>query len=326
MCSMDIENAALGYMSIFVAHKLKLFSFLDEAPRSLSQVCQGLNIARRPAEALLCMSLTLGLVRKQEDRYTLTPMAEDYLLETSPFYWGHALDLDMTMAPSFEDLERMLTSDAHQMYGGGDWVKSHEEDPRQAQAFTRAMHSYSMGPASAWPEALDLSGHRRMLDIGGGSGAHSISAVLKWGNLQATCFDIAPVCDTARDYIAQYGLQSRVGTHTGDMWSDPFPQADLHFYSMVYHDWPLDRNRFLARKSFESLESGGRIIVHEMLYDNDKSGPFTVAAYNIGILFCTEGEQYSGTELAGLLNDAGFTDVLVKQTFGYWGIVTGCKP
>jgi hypothetical protein len=24
---------------------------------------------------------------------------------------------------------------------------------------------------------------------------------------------------------------------TGDMWKDSFTQADLHFYSQVYHDW-----------------------------------------------------------------------------------------
>jgi hypothetical protein len=44
------------------------------------------------------------------------------------------------------------------------------------------------------------------------------------------------------------------------------------------------------------------------------------------MLLWTEGKQYSGSELAAMLVEAGFTDVEVKPTFGYWGIVTGRKP
>jgi hypothetical protein len=32
--------------------------------------------------------------------------------------------------------------------------------------------------------------------------------------------------------------------------------------------------------------------------------------------------KYSGSELAAMLLEAGFAEVEVKPTFGYWGIVT----
>lgn len=323
---LDIEVGIAGYMAIFVAHKLKLFSRLGQTPHTLVEVCQALNIARRPAEALLNISMSLGLVQKQDGSYALTPLAEDYLLETSPTYFGDVFDLDLADPFSFENLEKAVLTNTQQVYGGGDWVKSHEERAGLARAFTRAMHGYSMGSALAWPETLDLSGYRQMLDIGGGSGAHSIGAVLKWPNLQAINFDIAPVCEVAQESISRFGLQSRIRTYVGDMWHDPFPSADLHFYSNIYHDWPSEKGRFLSQKSFESLKPGGRIIIHEMLYDDDKTGPFTVAAFNIVMLFATEGEQYSGRELALMLTDAGFTDITVKRTFGYWGVITGRKP
>ena len=103
----------------------------------------------------------------------------------------------------------------------------HEEQAELARAFTRAMHSISLGPALAWPAALDLSGHRLLLDVGGGSGAHCIGAALRWPNLQASVFDLAPVCEVAAEFIAGYGLQHRIKTHVGDMWQDPFPSTDL---------------------------------------------------------------------------------------------------
>jgi protein-L-isoaspartate O-methyltransferase len=324
----DIENAMLGYLSVYVAHKLKLFSLLNEKPRTLAEVCQSLNLARRPAEAILIVGLALGLLQKQGESYALTALSEDYLLETSPFYWGHALDLDITLPwpPSLESLEKMLHADAHQIYGGGDWVQSHEDEPELALTFTRAMHSYSMAPALAWPEKVDLSGNRQMLDIGAGSGAHSICAALTWKNLHVITLDIASVCEITSEYIAQYNLQDRIHTHVCDIWHDPFPKADLHFYSMIYHDWPLEKNEFLTRKSFDSLESGGRLIIHEMLFNNDKAGPFTIAAHNVSMLWCAEGEQYSGNELTKMLDAAGFVDITVTKTFGYWSIVTGLKP
>jgi hypothetical protein len=38
------------------------------------------------------------------------------------------------------------------------------------------MHSASIGPAMVWPRKVDLAKNLIMLDIGGGSGAHSIGA------------------------------------------------------------------------------------------------------------------------------------------------------
>jgi O-methyltransferase domain len=96
---------------------------------------------------------------------------------------------------------------------------------------------------------------------------------------------------------------------------------------MIYHDWALEKCRILTRKSFESLGSGGRIITHEMLYHDEKTGPFPVAAFNIDMPLWLEGtEQYSGCESFAMLTEAGFTGIEVKPTFGYWSIVTGRRP
>ena len=204
--------------------------------------------------------------------------------------------------------------------------KSHAEQADLGRFFTRTMHSTSMGPALAWPEVVDLSGGEVMLDVGGGSGAHSIGAALKFPHLQGIVFDAAPVCEVAAEFIADYGLQTRIRTCAGDMWTDPFPPADVHFYSMIYHDWTPEKCRFLSRKSFESLRPGGHILIHEMLYNDEKTGPFPVAAFSMIMLGWTEGEQYSGKEISEMLGEAGFRNIQVKATFGYWGIVTAQKP
>ena len=94
---------------------------------------------------------------------------------------------------------------------------------------------------------------------------------------------------------------------------------------MIFHDWPPDRGRMLARKSFQSLPPGGRIVIHEMLFNNDRTGPFPVAAFNLDMLAAMPGQQYSKRELSTMLTEAGFRDIEVKPTFGYWSVLTGVK-
>lgn len=324
----DVLLGVWGYPAVFVAYDLKLFPFLAERPRTLPEVCAALNLAHRPAETLLAVCASVGLVQVQDGRYALTPLAEDYLLDSSPTSFSGYMDWIITNYStwSFESVKKALLTDSPQGYGGGDMFKTHEEQADRARTFTRAMHSGSMGPALAWPEALELSPHRVMLDVGGGSGAHSIGATRHWPNLQAIVFDLAPVCEVAQEFIARYGLQGRIGTQVGDMWTDPFPAADVHFYAGIYRDWPREKCQFLTQKSFESLKPGGRIIIHEMLYNDAKSGPFSAAAYSLCLLLWCEGKKYSGRELSTMLTEAGFTDIEVKPTWGYWSLVTGRKP
>ena len=81
----------------------------------------------------------------------------------------------------------------------------------------------------------------------------------------------------------------------------------------------------VCSKELRRFTSGGRIIVHEMLFNEDRTGPFPVAAMNVTMLESMPGQQYSGREITQMLADPGFTKIEVKPTFGYWSIVTGVK-
>jgi hypothetical protein len=61
------------------------------------------------------------------------------------------------------------------------------------------------------------------------------------------------------------------------------------------------------------------------LFNHDRTGPFGVAAFNMVMLMYVGGQQYAGREISSMLRDAGFRDIEVKPTFGYWSIVTGVK-
>lgn len=325
----DLIGGVLAYRALSVAHHLKLFSFIAAEPRTTAEVCDELKIANRPATALLATCTAVGLLTAREARYELTPLASTYLLESSPHYFGAYLDLLNVNDEvwSFESVKQAIVSGKQQAYAGDEVFKSDEGQAALARAafITHAMHGHSAGAAYGWPELIDLSDCQKMLDVGGGSGIHATAAARRWPRLQAVVYDLPPVCEVAKEYIARAGLQERVQTHAGDWWNSPYPVADVHFYGDIYHDWPPDKGRLLAKKSFDSLPVGGRIIIHEMLYNNDKTGPLITAASSLLMLLWIEGQQYSGHELAVILTEVGFTEIETKPSFGYWSIVTGRK-
>lgn len=323
----NLISPIIGYPAMLVAHNLKFFSLLNKNPLSLSEIAKATKIETRPAKAILNVCVAMELMKLEDDIYTLTPLAEDYLLEDSHTYFGGFLDLIINnySSYSFETLKKSVLTNSPCAYGDEEVFPSHEEQIELARNFTHAMHGHSMGAALVWPEKVDLSEHKIMLDIAGGSGAHSIGATLKYPSLQAIILDMPPVCDVAKEYVDRYALSDRIQTHASDMWEDPFPTADLHFYSLIYHDWPPEKGHYLSQKSFESLPSGGRIMIHEMLYD-EKMGPLAIAAYNIPMLSWMQGQGYSSQDLSEMLESAGFIDIETKKTFGYWSVVMGRKP
>src|SRR5262249_10150098 len=154
---------------------------------------------------------------------------------SSPTSWCGYFDFLSSNAKlfSYDSTKRALLEDNAQVPGGL-LFETNRKDDAAALAFTRWMHSVSMAPAMAWPTRIDLSMHRHLLDVAGGSGAHAIGAVTHWPTMRATVFDFPNVCALALEYASAAGLSERIGVHSGDMWNQPFPEADVHLYSQIF--------------------------------------------------------------------------------------------
>lgn len=326
---LDIQMGLFGGQAFLVGLDLGLFGCLAETPMSLGDVAKAFELDPRAAEALLTVQTTLGFLEKRGATYHLTDIAEDYLVPGSPLYMGDFLREATFAQPeltSYSSVKRSILENRTQIYDGGELFQTHEEQAAQARTFTMMMHGHSIAPGMAWPDKFDLSGVRKMIDIGGGSGAHAIGAALRWPDLQAVVFERPNVADVAQEQIAAYGLGERVTTEIGDFFTDELPAGDLHFYGDIFHDWTDKTCRELAAKSFATLEPGGRIMIHEVIFDDDKTGPFCAAALNVVMLAWTEGRQRSGAELAAILTEEGFIDAKTTRTFGYWSIASARKP
>jgi acetylserotonin N-methyltransferase len=322
----DVTFGLFVYPAMLVAHRLGLFRRLGEGPCTLAELGAALGLDRRPVEALANAAVALGFAQRDGARYRLTTLGEDLLLEHSPTYFGAFWDLmyDNAETYSVQGIEEALRRNAPKAYGERDIFRTHEQEQELGMRFTRAMQSVSVTHAPVWPTRLDLGPYKTMLDIGGGSGVHLKGALAAWPQLHGVLFDLAAVCELARSFLGD-APPGRLELHAGDMWKDPFPAADLHFYSNIFHDWTPQKAAFLARKSFEALPPGGRIVLHEVLYHDDKSGPLAAAAFSLMMMGWTEGEQYAPGELTRALGEAGFSSIEVVPSFGHYSLVTGVK-
>jgi acetylserotonin N-methyltransferase len=196
----------------------------------------------------------------------------------------------------------------------------------QATTIAASMHSHSLQAAIGAARSYDFTGIRRILDVGGGSGCFMIAFAQAHPRLRATVMELRSMCDVAERYIESGGVGERIDTLAVDMFRDPWPQGyDALFLSNVWHDWSFRTCAWLAARAYEALPSGGRIMLHEMLLDDDGAGPPTAAAFSMLMLLATQGQQFTFGELRGILENAGFEDVEAQHTAGYYSIVTGHK-
>jgi SAM-dependent methyltransferase len=324
-----IENLnfdILSALAVFVAYDLKLFQILARGPTSAARWCEQAGIAARPAEALISVCAALGLVLRSGSLYSLSDLGKKYLDEQSSTFVGPYLDILIAVNQyyTFNYLKRAVLDNSPKIDIWADICA--KQDVNASRLFTESMHAQSAAPAEEWVRRVDLNESKVMLDIGCGAGTHSFAALSRYPNLHAMLFDLPVVCGIASDYARSSGASERIEICPGNMWSDPFPDADVHLYSQVFHDWTEHECRFLAAKSFSTLPPGGRIIVHEIMYDDTKEGPLAAAAYSVSMLLWTHGRQFSAKEISDILTGAGFTALRTIKTFGNWSIIAGVKP
>lgn len=324
----DVYFGFLHTYALLFADEIGLFDLLADGERTLEDIAARASLPDRSVQALVSLCASQGLLAHQSGRYALTPLARGFLTGASPTSFNGVLASARAQeqAFSYAFFKASMRDGRSQLFGGTDLFDNNALDPAHCAVFTRAMHSKGQGPAQAWVRRIDLSGHACLLDVGGGSGVHALGALARWPALRAVVFDLPPVCDVADTFIARERMTDRARTCPGDLWRTDFPAADVHFYSDIFHDWPLDKCLFLARKSFDALPSGGRIVLHEMLFNPHKTGPRNVAAYNANMLLWTQGQQLSEAEAADLLQAAGFAGIEILPThYGDWSLATGVK-
>jgi len=309
----SIRETIFGFQSsriLLTAYELGIFTVLGDGNKSSQKVAERLQTDARATDRLMNALTALGLLRKSGDNFSNTPLASQCLVKGRPEYLAglmHAVNLWDRWSTLTEAVRRGAgVSPYHESERGEDWVVS----------FIAAMHERAIKQAPAAVTLLDLSGVSRVLDVGGGSGAFSMAFVHAKDSIKATVFDLPDVVPLTRNYIEQAGLTNKVDTSAGDYLTDDLGSGyDLVFLSAIVHSNSPDENRKLLRKCARALRSGGQVVVQDFIMNEDRTSPAHGALFALNMLVATEaGDTFTETEVQSWLEEAGFADILRKDT------------
>jgi hypothetical protein len=324
----DIWLSVHHLPAMLAGDAINLFDALETGPRTTQDLAARCNVNARALGIIASLLCALGLLVRRDGRLGLTPVSRHYLVKSSNFYWGTLIGAYRNGSHSYDMIMKALAPDA--THEGGDHAKGWETgkiSAEQAKFITAFMHAHSCTPAIGVAQQAVFGDVKRVLDVGAGSGVFAIAMAQAWPHLRNTIMELDTMCEAAMHYVRDGDVADRVDTVTVDMFRQDWPTGyDAHFFSNIFHDWSDATCLDLAKKSFAALPSGGRIMLHEALMNDNADGPATTASFSILMLYGTQGRQFSLPEFSGMLGEAGFVDCDAQATCGYYSLVTARKP
>ena len=295
---------------------------------TLAEVCAHFDLHPRGADVMLTYFKARELIVETAGEFKLTGLAWEHFVSDSPWFLGPYY-ASLKERPITKDLLEVMRTDRPAHWGSqqelDDWHAAMEQEPFASQ-FTAAMDCRGIMLAQVLSRAVNLSAHRHLLDLAGGSAIYACSLLAHHPHLQATVMEKPPVDRIAAQSIAKRGYADKIAVVAGDMFVDAWPQqADVHLFSNVLHDWAEPEVRALLQRSYDTLPTGGLLMVHDAFLNDAKNGPLHVAEYSIMLMHSTQGRCYSTQEISTWAGDCGFRTFHYQETAAARGVLTALK-
>ncbi|WBB69278.1 methyltransferase [Micromonospora sp. WMMD812] len=209
--------------------------------------------------------------------------------------WQHLGNAVRTGTPSFPDLY------------GTDFFSYVDRNPAFREIFDR---SQADGLAlDGLADAVNLTGVRRIVDVGGGDGALLAALLTGHPHLHGTLLDLAAPARRAREQMRAAGLDGRCTVVTGDFFASVPAGGDLYLLRQILHDWDDARCVTLLRSCRRAMPPGARIVVSDLVLD---TGPSAVpdesaALMDLYMLTVVGGRERTIAQFDDLFARAGLT-------------------
>jgi ubiquinone/menaquinone biosynthesis C-methylase UbiE len=313
----EVSDVAFGFMAskaLFAALHYSVFTHLAEGPLTAEKLASAADLHPERARTLLTALASIGLVSINDDRFGNSPAAEAFLVKGAKYDFGDYLRLqvDRQMYSMLDQIEPALANrlpdEATSSYA--EWFS----DPQEARIYSASQHAGSLGPASGLAKSVDLSSARTLLDVGGGTGAFSITLCKAFPQLKATIVDFDTVTQIGKEYVDKAGLSDRISYVSGDALETQWPRdVDVILMSYLFSGVPGERHEELITRAHDHLSPAGRILIHDFVVSADRTGPKLAALWQLQhTAFTPHARSLDDGWLANQLTAAGFKDVSVK--------------
>jgi hypothetical protein len=295
----NLIGGAIRTQAIYVAAKLGIADHLSLGPRSADDLAQRAGAHAPTLRRVLRYLAASGVFVENEDgRFALNAVAE-YLQTAHP----------RSMRPSAIRAGEGMWSIAAGLLSAVQTGSTPYEAVHGASFFERTdarelgarMNGSGAGLAEGLATLDTITRARRVVDVGGGSGALLTRLLDARPQLQGVLFDRPAVIDAAR---ASAG--GRCELVAGEFF-ESVPEGDVYLLSWILHDWDDEQ----ALRILRACRGGDVVIVEVLLPERAApaglvpgvlADPYTI---DMQMLLLTGGRERTLDEYRGLLKEAG---------------------
>jgi hypothetical protein len=252
---LEVANGFLAAKHLFVAVEIGLFEKLAQGPASLEQLSQRTGIPQRTLRITADAMVALKFLERQGQQYSNAPITTAFLTgagerDLRPFLrcWNRLSYL------RWARLEEAIRTDETIFRAG-----LNEQEQR---LYSEGVEAVTAGAAYALAESYDFSRHRRVLDLGGGTGSFLLPVLNRFDRVCSTLYDLPAVTAATRGRLAQTPHASRIQIANGDFFKDPIPEGhDAIIVANVIHCFPADRVFELLSRIRNGASSKTRLLL-----------------------------------------------------------------
>lgn len=304
----DILQGFVASQALSALIELNVLHHLKSGPKTAETLGRALDVPKDRMQVLLQSGAALRLLRRRRDgRFGLArqgaallgvPGLEAMIRHHTAFYADMADPVALLRGPETTELSQFWPY----VFGAkgdvpDDVARTYSDLMAQSQGLV----------AEDTLRAVSLRGVRRLLDVGGGTGAFLSAVGAAWPDVALELFDLPQVVPAATERFAAAGLMDRTTIHSGSFRDDPLPLgADAISLIRVLYDHQDATVRALLSKIFDALPPGGRLIVSEPMAGGthpERAGDVYFAFYTMAM---QTGRARSASEIIHICQDIGF--------------------
>ncbi len=315
-----LEQMIRGYMPsrcILTALELDTFTAVGDGANA-EQIGARLRANARAVGMLLNALVALGLLSKSGDDYKNTSESARFFVQSSKDNQRDGLLHTANIWHRWSTLTDAV--------GKGTCIPiDRDNTPEWTRNFIAGMQRNAKDRAPLVVKALGTDGIRRVLDLGGGSGAYSIAFAKACPDVQCEILDLPEVVPLTAEYVSQAGVSAQVSLRAGDMLQDDFGCGyNLIMLNAICHMFSEKQNREIFRRARQALSPNGRLVVQDFILNPDKTGPQHATLFSLNMLVATDtGASYNELEYTDWMKDAGFSEVHRINLGGPSGLIVG---
>jgi (2Fe-2S) ferredoxin/SAM-dependent methyltransferase len=287
---------------ILTALELDIFTALGDGA-SAEEVGAKIHANARAVSMLLNALVSLGLLTKDSERYRNTADSARFFMQGSKDNQRNGVLHTANIWHRWSTLTEAVRR--------GTRAPIDRDQSRWTQDFIAGMERNAKHRAPLVVKSLRTTGVRRILDLGGGSGAYSIAFANASPDVHCDILDLPDVVPLTFEYVKNAGVSTQISFRPGDMLRSDFgSNYDLILLNAICHMFSEEQNQQLFRRARQALAPKGRLAVQDFILNNEKTGPQHAALFSLNMLVGTEaGASYSEAEYSVWMKAAGFSTV-----------------